>query len=45
VKQLYNYGVECSKVGEKMFLMKSEVVGWPSVVNDDLVQNVGQKKK
>jgi hypothetical protein len=26
-----------------MFTMKSEVVGWPSIVSDDLVQRVDQK--
>jgi hypothetical protein len=26
-------------MGEKMFTMKSEVVSWPSVVSDDLVQS------
>jgi hypothetical protein len=31
-------------MGEHMFMMKSkEVVDWPSVVNDDLVQSVDQK--
>jgi hypothetical protein len=30
----------CSKMGEQMFTMKSEVVGRPSVVSDDLVQSV-----
>jgi hypothetical protein len=29
--------------GEQMFTMKSELVGWPSVVCDDLVQSVDQK--
>jgi hypothetical protein len=29
-------------MGEQMFSMKSEVVGWPSVVSDDLVQSVDQ---
>jgi hypothetical protein len=27
----------------KMFTMKSEVIGWPSVVSDDSVQTVDQK--
>jgi hypothetical protein len=35
--------VECSKMGEEIFTMKSEVVGRPSVVSDDLVQRVDQK--
>jgi hypothetical protein len=26
-----------------MFTMKSEVVGWPSVVSDDLVQSVDER--
>jgi hypothetical protein len=26
VKELYNNGVECSKIGEQMFTMKSEAV-------------------
>jgi hypothetical protein len=30
-------------MGKKMFTMKSEVVGRPSVMNDDLVQSVDQK--
>jgi hypothetical protein len=30
-------------MGEQMFIMKSEVVGWPSVVSDDLVESVDQK--
>jgi hypothetical protein len=30
-------------MGEEMFTMKSEVVGRPSVVSDDLVQSVDQK--
>jgi hypothetical protein len=30
-------------MGEQMFMMKSEVVGWSSVVSDDLVQSVYQK--
>jgi hypothetical protein len=30
-------------MGEQMFTMKSEVVSWPSVVSDDLVQSVDQK--
>jgi hypothetical protein len=30
---------ECSKMGEQMITMKSEVVGHPSVVSDDLVQS------
>jgi hypothetical protein len=30
-------------MGEQMFTMKSEVVGRPSVVSDDLIQNVDQK--
>jgi hypothetical protein len=29
--------------GEQLFTMKSEVVGRPSVVSDDLVQSVDQK--
>jgi hypothetical protein len=29
--------------GEQMFTMKSEVVGWPSVVIDAFVQNVQPK--
>jgi hypothetical protein len=37
------HGVECSKVGKYMFMMKSDVVGQPSVVSDDLVQSVDQK--
>jgi hypothetical protein len=36
-------GVEFSKMDKKMIMMKSEVVGRPSVVSDDLVQNVGHK--
>jgi hypothetical protein len=30
-------------MGEQMFMMKSEVVGRPFVVSDDLVQSVEQK--
>jgi hypothetical protein len=30
-------------MGEKMFTIKSEVVGRPSVVSEDLVQNVTKK--
>jgi hypothetical protein len=30
-------------MGEQMFTMKSEVVGWSSVVSGDLVQSVDQK--
>jgi hypothetical protein len=30
-------------MGEQMFTMKSEVVNWPSVVSEDLVQSVDQK--
>jgi hypothetical protein len=30
-------------MGEEMFTMKSEVVGLPSVVSNDLVQSVDQK--
>jgi hypothetical protein len=30
-------------MGEQMFTMKSEVVGRPSVMSDDLVQSVDQK--
>jgi hypothetical protein len=30
-------------VGEKDLKMESEVVGWPSVLSDDLVQRVGPK--
>jgi hypothetical protein len=30
-------------MGEQRFMMKSEVVGRPSVVSDDDVQNVHQK--
>jgi hypothetical protein len=29
-------------MGEKMFTIKSELVRWPSVVSDDLVQSVDQ---
>jgi hypothetical protein len=36
-------GAEYSKVGERIFTMKSEVVGWPSVVSDDFVQSVDQR--
>jgi hypothetical protein len=36
-------GIECSKMGEQMFTVKSEVVDRPSVASDDLVQNVDQK--
>jgi hypothetical protein len=28
--------------GEQMFIMQSEVVGWPSVMSDELIQNVDQ---
>jgi hypothetical protein len=35
--------VECSKMDEQMFTMKSEVFGRPSVVSDDLVHSVEQK--
>jgi hypothetical protein len=31
------------KMGEQSFTMKSEVIGQPSVVSDDLVQSVDQK--
>jgi hypothetical protein len=34
-----NNGVECLKMGEQMFVMKNEVVSWPSAVGDDLVQS------
>jgi hypothetical protein len=30
-------------MGERMFMIKSKVVGRPSVVSDDLVQSVDQK--
>jgi hypothetical protein len=31
-------------MGERVFTMKNEVVGWPSVVSDDnLVRSIGQK--
>jgi hypothetical protein len=30
-------------MGEQMFTMKSEVVGQPSVVSDEIFQNVNQK--
>jgi hypothetical protein len=30
-------------MGDQMFTMKSEVVGWPSVVSADLIQSVNQK--
>jgi hypothetical protein len=30
-------------MGEQMLTTNSEVVGWPSVVGDDLVQSVDQK--
>jgi hypothetical protein len=42
VKELYDNGVECSKIGEQMFNMKSKVVGRPSVMSVDLVQSVDQ---
>jgi hypothetical protein len=29
--------------GEQTFMMKSEIVGWPSVVSDNLLQSVDQK--
>jgi hypothetical protein len=32
--------LEYSKMGEEMFVMKSEVVGRQSIVSDDLVQSV-----
>jgi hypothetical protein len=32
-------------MGEQMFAMKSEVVGRSSVVSDDLVESIDQKKK
>jgi hypothetical protein len=31
------------RINEQMFTMKSEVIGWPSVVSDVLVQSVDQK--
>jgi hypothetical protein len=31
--------IECSKVGEQMFTMKSEVVARQSVVRDDIVES------
>jgi hypothetical protein len=31
-------------VGKQMLTMKSELVGWPSLVSDDLVQSVDQRK-
>jgi hypothetical protein len=30
-------------MGNQMFTMKSEVVGWPSVGSDDFVKSVDQK--
>jgi hypothetical protein len=30
------------RTNEQMFTMKSEVVGWPSVVSDDLVESPDQ---
>jgi hypothetical protein len=27
-------------MGEQMFMMKNDVVGWPAAVSDDLVQGV-----
>jgi hypothetical protein len=30
-------------MGKKIFTMKSEAVGWPYVVSDDLVQGVDRK--
>jgi hypothetical protein len=30
-------------MGKQMFMMKREVVCWPSVVSNDLVQSVEQK--
>jgi hypothetical protein len=30
-------------MGEQMFTMKSEVVGWPSVLSDDPVRSVDKK--
>jgi hypothetical protein len=36
-------GAERSKMGKQMCTMKSEVVGRPSVVSDDLVQSIDEK--
>jgi hypothetical protein len=44
VKELKDNGIECSKRGKQMFMMKSEVLGWPSVVSNDLVQSVDENK-
>jgi hypothetical protein len=38
VKELQDNGVEYSKMGERMLMIKSEVVGRPRAVSDDFVQ-------
>jgi hypothetical protein len=43
VKELQDNGVDCSKMGEQMFTMKSNVAGQPSVLSDELDQSVEQK--
>jgi hypothetical protein len=40
MKELQDNGVECSKIDEKMFTLKSEVVGRSPVVSVELVQSV-----
>jgi hypothetical protein len=43
VKELYDNGIEGSKMGEQIFTINCEVFGWPLVVSDDLVQSVAIK--
>jgi hypothetical protein len=40
---IFNTVVECGKMNEKkMFTMKNEVLGWPSIVSDNLVKSIEQ---
>jgi hypothetical protein len=39
----YDSGVEYSKIAEQMCTIKNAVIGWPSVVSDDLAESFDQE--
>jgi hypothetical protein len=41
--EMHGHRVECPEIGKQMFTMKTEVVGQPFVVSDDLVKSFEQK--